>query len=220
MNDRSSLREQRRSEFVTTAMRVFDRKGAANTSLRDVIHAMNHGKGVGMSVFYYYFKSKDDLIDACVRTYLASYVDHVVDILQDSDLSVQEALDDICPHLIRAIWKMDVIFADKANWYSYLSTNSNVMEGFVRQIIDPLTKALDRWLDRGDLPQTQLIQTASTRTVAWLMADGLSSIVSNGRGAAGNPQIREVVRQRVRESVAFFSQLLGLPLKAPAIALS
>ena len=62
--------EVKREQFIATALELFARKGVGNTSLRDVIKAMNGGAGTSPSVFYYYFASKGDLFEACFSTYM------------------------------------------------------------------------------------------------------------------------------------------------------
>ncbi len=51
-------REKRRREIILAAMRVFIEKGIDNTSMEDLARAMGKTK----SYFYFYFRSKEDLI--------------------------------------------------------------------------------------------------------------------------------------------------------------
>lgn len=51
-------REKRRQEIILSAMKVFIEKGIDNTSMEDLARAL----GTTKSYFYFYFKSKEDLI--------------------------------------------------------------------------------------------------------------------------------------------------------------
>lgn len=209
------MRADRRQEFVDTALQVFDRQGAANTSLRDVIGAMNGGKGVGMSVFYYYFESKDDLVNACLASYFDRNTREAITVLDNPSLDVQDTLDGIAAPLVDVIRKLYEIFAEKENWYNYLGTNLNLVNGFLSRIITHLAQALDRWLERGDLPRTRLTDAVDTTTLAWLIADGMASVISNGKAELDPSQKSETHTILFGETVAVLSQLLDLPLKVP-----
>jgi len=52
----------RRQEFVETAFRLFEKKGYENTSVDDIVDRM----GVAKGLFYYYFKTKDDVLDMII----------------------------------------------------------------------------------------------------------------------------------------------------------
>ncbi|NPA80195.1 MAG: TetR/AcrR family transcriptional regulator [Thermotogae bacterium] len=53
-----SAREKKRLEIILAAMKVFTEKGIDNTSMEDLARAL----GTTKSYFYFYFRSKEDLI--------------------------------------------------------------------------------------------------------------------------------------------------------------
>ncbi len=57
--------EERRSEFVDAAEKLFKENGIVDTTINSIVKEMNVAKGL----FYYYFKSKDDVIDAISDKY-------------------------------------------------------------------------------------------------------------------------------------------------------
>ena len=63
----TKAREERRLEIIETAKKLFRDKGFSNTSVDAIIKEM----GVAKGTFYYYFKSKEEL--------LAAIVDHTLD---------------------------------------------------------------------------------------------------------------------------------------------
>jgi AcrR family transcriptional regulator len=54
--------EERRNEFLGAAQRLFIERGYFTTSIDDICKEM----GVAKGLFYYYFKSKEDLVEAIV----------------------------------------------------------------------------------------------------------------------------------------------------------
>ena len=57
--------EERRNEFVEAAEKLFREHGIVDTTINSIVKEMNVAKGL----FYYYFKSKDDVIDAISEKY-------------------------------------------------------------------------------------------------------------------------------------------------------
>lgn len=57
--------EERRNEFVEAAEKLFKENGIVDTTINSIVKEMDVAKGL----FYYYFKSKDDVIDAISEKY-------------------------------------------------------------------------------------------------------------------------------------------------------
>lgn len=61
--------EQRRREFVEAAEKLFRKKGIVDTTVNSIVKEMNVAKGL----FYYYFNSKDDVIEAISEKYSQAF---------------------------------------------------------------------------------------------------------------------------------------------------
>lgn len=57
--------EERKNEFIDVAEKLFKENGIVDTTVNAIVKDMNVAKGL----FYYYFKSKDDVIDAISEKY-------------------------------------------------------------------------------------------------------------------------------------------------------
>lgn len=57
--------EERRREFVDAAEKLFKKNGIMDTTVSNIVRELDVAKGL----FYYYFRSKDDVIDAVSRKY-------------------------------------------------------------------------------------------------------------------------------------------------------
>ncbi len=57
--------EERRSEILNTAQRLFIEKGFIRTSVSEIVKEI----GVAQGTFYYYFKTKEDILNAIIERY-------------------------------------------------------------------------------------------------------------------------------------------------------
>ena len=57
--------EERRNEFVAAAEKLFKENGIVDTTINSIVKEMDVAKGL----FYYYFKSKDDVVEAISEKY-------------------------------------------------------------------------------------------------------------------------------------------------------
>ena len=62
--------EQRKQEFVDAAEKLFKKNGIVDTTISAIVKEMDVAKGL----FYYYFNSKDDVIDAISERYNQDFV--------------------------------------------------------------------------------------------------------------------------------------------------
>ena len=55
----SKAPEERRAELIAAARQLFDKDGVDKTRVSDIVHSV----GVAQGVFYYYFHSKDEMVE-------------------------------------------------------------------------------------------------------------------------------------------------------------
>jgi len=79
---------ERRNEILDTAESLFQRHGYEKCTVNDIITEVSIAKGT----FYYYFKSKEEVLDAIVSRYIDVVVSRVNEILAKTDLSPEEKL--------------------------------------------------------------------------------------------------------------------------------
>ena len=85
----SKTKDERRDEIVETARHLFVEKGFHATKISDIVREI----GVSQGVFYYYFPSKDAVIDALTESYFQTLEARGRSILFQSDLSPLEKLE-------------------------------------------------------------------------------------------------------------------------------
>ena len=80
--------EERKKEILDVAEELFTTKGYAETTINDILQKIGIAKGT----FYYYFKSKEDVMDAIVDRFIEIGVRAAENIAQDSTLKAPEKI--------------------------------------------------------------------------------------------------------------------------------
>ncbi len=80
--------EIRRSEIMNAAEELFEQKGVDQTSVNDIILRA----GVAKGTFYWYFKSKEELLDNLVEREIDGFVGGIDPIVNDQSLNAVEKL--------------------------------------------------------------------------------------------------------------------------------
>ncbi|MBN1797758.1 MAG: TetR/AcrR family transcriptional regulator [Spirochaetales bacterium] len=83
--------EERRKEIIQTALKLFLKKGYAHTAVSEIVKNINVAQGT----FYHYFKSKEDILDAIIETYITSILDEIETVAGDKNLTALEKLEQI-----------------------------------------------------------------------------------------------------------------------------
>lgn len=80
--------EERRNEILDAAEMLFTSKGYAKTTVNDILKEV----GVAKGTFYYYFQSKEEVMDAIVGRFIDFGVKAAEDIAANSTLTAQEKM--------------------------------------------------------------------------------------------------------------------------------
>ncbi|MDJ0630171.1 MAG: TetR/AcrR family transcriptional regulator [Rhodobacter sp.] len=81
--------EERRAEIVETADRLFREHGYAKCSVEMIIREI----GVAKGTFYYYFKSKPDILEAIVNKTLSQIVEMAEGVANDPSLGAMQKME-------------------------------------------------------------------------------------------------------------------------------
>lgn len=77
-----------KERIVETSIQLFDKKGFTGTSIKEIVEELNVTKGT----FYYYFKSKEELLKDIHLTYIDDLIEQQKVILEDSTTDCIEKL--------------------------------------------------------------------------------------------------------------------------------
>jgi AcrR family transcriptional regulator len=81
--------EERRQEIIEMSQRLFIEKGFVKTKVSDIVRAV----GVSQGTFYYYFCSKEEIVDALVDGYIAEIITKILPIMGDRHLTALQKLE-------------------------------------------------------------------------------------------------------------------------------
>ena len=81
----SKAPEERRRELIEVATKLFESRGYEKVSVRDILSEVNGAPGM----FYYYFKSKEDIFLACMECYFSERLKVKVDILKNKEIAYE-----------------------------------------------------------------------------------------------------------------------------------
>lgn len=80
--------EVRKAELLDAAQKLFVEKGYAKTTVTDILNVHGLSKGV----FYYYFKSKEEVMDAIIQRIVDAGVDSAKKIVANPDMTPPQKL--------------------------------------------------------------------------------------------------------------------------------
>ena len=80
--------EVRRQELIDVAAALFTEKGYEAVSVRDILNVVDGAPGM----FYYYFKSKQDIYIAAMEQYITQHLERKCKIIEDETVSFDERL--------------------------------------------------------------------------------------------------------------------------------
>lgn len=80
--------EERRNEILDTAERLFFTKGYSKTTIIDILNEIGIAKGT----FYYYYKSKEEVMDAIIIRTLTYRIERAKQIMDNKNLGVIDKL--------------------------------------------------------------------------------------------------------------------------------
>lgn len=80
--------EERKQEILETALGLFEEKGIQKTSMNDIAETM----GVAKGLIYYYFRSKEELVEAVVKSFSEGVEKEIKTLLSMEGLSFHRRL--------------------------------------------------------------------------------------------------------------------------------
>lgn len=133
--------EERREEIVKTAQNFFINKGYVETKVSDIVKSI----GVSQGTFYYYFKSKKEVIDAIIDDYIKELIQKAKPILENPGLTALEKLEKMSDS------QLDVNM--KKNWNIHRIKGVDIHERIIAKLVTDYTplqvKAFQQGIDEG-----------------------------------------------------------------------
>jgi AcrR family transcriptional regulator len=133
----------RKGELIEAAELLFRESGYRQTSVSDIVKKV----GVAQGTFYYYFQSKDDILDAVVDHYIDSYRRALEWLLaQDTDPCRKI---EIVANTALALHKFDPHLADFLHAEENLATHQRYIMKSVSEVIPLITAIVEQGKTAG-----------------------------------------------------------------------
>jgi AcrR family transcriptional regulator len=152
---RERKKDDRPQEIVDAAFEEFAAKGFAGTRLEDVAARARVSKGLP----YLYFKTKEELFKAVVRSVITSHFDVMREKMETTDLSVEAFLKGPFLSFIQELVGSKRAFIVRlliAEGHKHPELTSFYYEQVVSRGIETLTRLIDRGVERGEFRSTRL----------------------------------------------------------------
>jgi AcrR family transcriptional regulator len=152
---RRTRKDNRSQEIVAAAFDEFAAKGYAGTRLEDVASRAKVSKGLP----YLYFKTKEELFKAVVRSVITSHFDVIRGQMETTDLSVEDFLKGPFLSFIQELVCSKRVFIVRlliAEGHKHPELTKFYFDAVVSRGLETLRQLIDRGVANGELRETRL----------------------------------------------------------------
>lgn len=140
----AKTKEERRNEIIETAGKLFEEKGYEQTQVQDIVNEI----GVAKGLFYYYFKSKDEVMEELADRYADAIID-AVNKLIDKDISTFDKINRIFQIFIDSAEKKYGIFMGILNVKNGI-THERIFFNVGKKMVPLVTELILSGNDNGE----------------------------------------------------------------------
>jgi TetR/AcrR family fatty acid metabolism transcriptional regulator len=168
MGSREELRQERRAQILEAAIEVFTEKGFGDATMDDIVACAGLSKGA----LYWYFESKDELINSIVGYVFERELAHAQQKVQGKERSREKLL--VTLEMITASFEeMQPIMPILMEYWAMMMRDErirNAIGGYYRQFYEFLRPIIRQGVERGEF-HTQDVDGAVYALVA--LAEGM-----------------------------------------------
>ena len=149
MPDKDDLEQKRRQQILEAAETVFADRGIDRARMDDIVQASGLAKGT----LYWYFKSKDAIVDAIIDRYFEGEMQRAQELLQ-AEGSAMERIQQFLRIAIREIRRMERLLPLGYEIFSLVARQKHVrnrLQGYYHQYLHLIAELYQQGLDRGEL---------------------------------------------------------------------
>ena len=140
----AKTKEERRNEIIETAGKLFEEKGYEQTQVQDIVNEI----GVAKGLFYYYFKSKDEVMEELADRYADAIID-AVNKLIDKDITTFDKINRIFQIFIDSAEKKFGIFMGILNVKNGI-THERIFFNVGKKMVPLVTELILSGTDNGE----------------------------------------------------------------------
>ena len=162
----AKTKEERRNEIIETAGKLFEEKGYEQTQVQDIVNEI----GVAKGLFYYYFKSKDEVMEELADRYADAIID-AVNKLIDKDISTFDKINRIFQIFIDSAEKKSGIFMGILNVKNGI-THERIFFNVGKKMVPLVTEIILSGNDNGEC------NCSDPKFITEFLVSGLFNIVN------------------------------------------
>ena len=140
----AKTKEERRNEIIETAGKLFEEKGYEQTQVQDIVNKI----GVAKGLFYYYFKSKDEVMEELADRYADAIIDAVNKLIY-KDISTFDKINRIFQIFIDSAEKKSGIFMGILNVKNGI-THERIFFNVGKKMVPLVTELILSGNDNGE----------------------------------------------------------------------
>ena len=140
----AKTKEERRNEIIETAGKLFEEKGYEQTQVQDIVNEI----GVAKGLFYYYFKSKEEVMEELADRYADAIID-AVNKLIDKDITTFNKINRIFQIFIDSAEKKFGIFMGILNVKNGI-THERIFFNVGKKMVPLVTELILSGNDNGE----------------------------------------------------------------------
>ena len=148
MNSKENLVESRRRQILDAAETVFSKLGFDKARMDDIVHEAGLSKGA----LYWYFKSKDAIIQALLdRVFISEMCE--AEALVDADLSASERLRSFVGYAVREYKRFETLLPLAYEFVALAARSKAVrttLTGYFRRYLNLFTQIIQQGIERGE----------------------------------------------------------------------
>lgn len=136
--------EERKNEIMDAAQELFVMKGYEDTAVSDIVKKV----GVAQGLFYYYFKSKDEILDAVLDRFTQAVMESVQHIATDKSLSEPQKIQAIMDKFL-SLGASSGGLVDYIHRKENLNMHKKISERVVKQFVPMIIEIVKQGIQEG-----------------------------------------------------------------------
>ena len=190
--------DERRKEILDAAMKLFLSKGYENTSVEDITNDMQVAKGS----FYNYFKSKQEVFEACILLVANVTVDKYLIILNNGEKPVLERLIEYIEYNFELSIQENNELFEAIHSPTYDAIHSRVIAESSQKLIQTFTRLINTGMEESNF---QVIDPEFTAAALLGALSGVHDLLTKRRDDTPEEQRRLIYN--------LMGQILGVDIE-------
>lgn len=149
------------AEIIDTAEELFNARGFQETQISDIVKAI----GVAQGTFYYYFKSKEEVVEAIVRRKMARILAEIETVTAAAEINAPRKMDLVVYTVLTSIQSRDGLLFE----YLYSDQYLHILDKLGRQASELFAPQLIKIVGEG-IGQGYFTVTHPEETVDFIVA--------------------------------------------------